>query len=220
MNSSPLILLFVLTQLNTNKDKYQMNYSSISNQNHSSLEAFKPIADFLSSVEIDPIYTKEKIRIMGKIGPYLPEKYIGLVNQSMLNTERILKINELLGFLNEGNKPYIDGAIAVSNTKDRINKIVKIVQKETSNSNNKEIGIIMDLVVNMDKYKKMLVALNTLMNNDNPMEHPDQLINMMLPIFGEDENNGDKIKELSKIMEIVKVLNNDSIKDPNDKINI
>ncbi len=220
MNSSPLILLFVLTQLNTNKDKYQMNYSSISNQNHSSLEAFKPIADFLSSVEIDPIYTKEKIRIMGKIGPYLPEKYIGLVNQSMLNTERILKINELLGFLNEGNKPYIDGAIAVSNTKDRINKIVKIVQKETSNSNNKEIGIIMDLVVNMDKYKKMFVALNTLMNNDNPMEHPDQLINMMLPIFGEDENNGDKIKELSKIMEIVKVLNNDSIKDPNDKINI
>lgn len=217
MYNSALILLLFLTQSATKKNKSVIDYSDISNSKPFKLENFQPIMDFLSSLRIDPVYTKEKIKIISKVGPYFPEKYIDLINQSMLHAERIIKVNELLESLNENNKSYIDEIIPVNSTKDRVNKIVKTVQNETSNTKNKEMGMVMDLVVNMDKYKKMFTALNTLMNSDNPMEHPDKLINMLLPILGEDEKNQDKIKEMTKMMEIVKALNISNKETENNK---
>ena len=63
------------------------------------------------------------------IGPYFPEEYIPTINRSILFTERIIKINELANFMKYNEYQYIKEPIPVENNKDRISKIVNIVQK-------------------------------------------------------------------------------------------
>lgn len=213
MDSNSLILMLFLFQLNSSKPKPAKVYSNNLALTSSKSVNLSSIVNFLNELEIDPVYTREKIKIARKVGPYLPEKYIDLINQSMHHAERIIKINELMEFLNESQKTYIEAPIAVNNTKDRLSKIVKVVQSETSDKENKDLGVIMDLIVNMDKYKKIFSAVNTLMNSDDPLENPDKLIKMVIPILGENEVNGDKLKEMSKMLEIVKALNIPNNKD-------
>lgn len=207
MDSNSLIILLMLLHMNTKKNESEISYSNTEKFKPINLDGLEKIKNYLSDLKIDPTYTQEKIKIIKKIGPYLPDKYIGLINKSMLHTERIIKINEVLDFLRENKYQYISETIPTKDTKDRISKIVKTIQNEASNSSTKNMGMVMDLIVNMDKYKKIFSVLNSVVNSENPMEDPDKLMNMVLPLLGEDEKNREKLKEMSKMMEIMKVLN-------------
>lgn len=177
------------------------------NQNNE-LAGLDSLGNFLNSMEINPKYTIEKIKIVKNIGPYFPEHYIPLINKSILFTERIMKINELVDFMKSDEYQYIKEPISVDNNKDRLSKIMNTIQKEVPNPEIKNLGTVMDLIINMDKYKKMFSMLSSFMNNQDNLKDPTQLINMFLPMMGNDsQNNSDKLKEMSKMMEIMKVLN-------------
>lgn len=172
--------------------------------------------DFINTMEIDPKYTVEKIKIVKKVGAYFPEHYIPLINKSILFTERIIKINELVDFMKNDEYQYIKEPISVDNNKDRLNKIMNTIQKEVPRPEVTNFGTIMDLVINMDKYKKMFSMLSSFMNNQDNLKDPTQLISMFAPMLGNDnQKNNDKLKEMNKMMEIMKILN--SPKQENNK---
>lgn len=168
----------------------------------------KSFSDYLRSLKIEPDYTLEKIKLLKKIGPYFPEEYIPTINRSILLTERIIKINELASFMKYDEYQYIKSPIPIKDNKERISKILNIVQREVSKSENNNFGMVMDLIVNMDKYKNLLSMLNSVKSNEEGLKDPSQLLNIFGPIIGIDINKDkDKLKDINRMMEIIKTLN-------------
>lgn len=189
-----LLLMILVLVIEKNKDSESSSLRSLGN--------------FVNTMELDPKYTMEKIKIVKKIGPYFPEDYIPLINKSILFTEKLIKINEFVDFMRNDEYLYINEPINVSNNKDRISKIIGTMQKEFPKSDMNNIGTIMDLVVNMDKYKTMFTMLHSFMSNQDGLKDSNQLMNLVAPLLsGENKMDNDKIKEMTKMMEIFKVLN-------------
>lgn len=170
--------------------------------------ALHSLGNFVNTLEVDPKYTAEKIKVVKKVGAYFPEHYIPLINKSILFTERLIKINELANFMKNDEYAYIKEPISVNNNKERISKVVNVIQNEVPKTEVKNLGMMMDLIINMDKYKQMFSMLTSVMGNQDSLKDPTQLIGMLAPIMGGDsQQNGDKMKEMSKMMEIMKALN-------------
>ncbi len=187
------------------------------------LGGLSSLGNFISGIEIEPRYTLEKIKILKKVGVYFPEDYIPLINKSILFTERLIKVNELVDFMQNDEYQYINESIPVDNNKDRLNKIVNTIQKEVPSPEVTSLGTVMDLIINMDNYKKMFSILSSVMNNQDGLKDPTQLISMVAPILGGDnQKNSDKLKEMNKMMEIMKILNTPKQESPkeNKKIEI
>ena len=51
--------------------------------------------------DIDIKKTKEKIKMLKKIGPYFPEEYIASINKAIIITEKMLKIYETINFVQQ-----------------------------------------------------------------------------------------------------------------------
>ncbi|MEY8416385.1 hypothetical protein AAK964_08795 [Tissierella praeacuta] len=187
------------------------------------LTGLNTLENFVNTMEIDTKYTLEKIRMAKKIGTYFPEQYIPLINKSILFTERIMKINELIEFMKNEEYQYIKEATIVDSNKDRLNKIIHVLQKEASRSETKNVGMIMDLIINMDTYKKMFSVLTSVINSQDGLNDPTQLMNILTPLMDSDDlKNKDKFKEMGKMMEIMKILNSpkQENKEENKKIEI
>lgn len=168
----------------------------------------KLFSDYIKTLKIEPSYTSEKIKLLKKIGPYFPEEYIPTINKSILFTERIIKINELANFMRYNEYQYIKEPIPIESNKERLSKVVNIVQKEAPKGEGNNFGMLIDLIVNMDKYKNMFTMLNSFMSNQEDLKDPSQLLNMLGPIMGIDANKDkEKFKEINRMMEIMKVLN-------------
>lgn len=188
-----LIILFAL-MLEKNKD------------NESSSLGY--LTKFINTMELDSNYTIEKIKIAKKIGPYFPEDYIPFINKSILLTEKLIKINELVTFMKNDENDYIKEPIKVSNNKDRISKIVQTIQNDFPKTNINNMGTVVDLIVNMDRYKKMFTMLQSFMANQDNLKDSSQLINLIAPLLGDkNKMDKDKSKEINNMMEIFKILN-------------
>lgn len=172
------------------------------------LGSLNTLSSFINNMEFDSRYTSEKIKILKKVGIYFPEHYIPLINKSILFTERLIKVNELVDFMKTDEYQYIKEPIPVDNNKERLNKIVNTIQREVPSPEVNNLGTIMDLIINMDRYKKMFSMLTSVMNSQDGLKDPSQLIGMIAPILGGDnQKNNDKLKEMNKMMDIMKVLN-------------
>ena len=160
----------------------------------------------INTMELDNQYTMSKIKMLKEIGPYFPENYLPLINKSISFTNKFIKINEAMDFIHKDDGSYILEHIPVDN-KERMNKIVTRIQKEPLNFKKGQMGQILDLVVNMEKYEKMFAVLNKLMSNPDSLNDPSGLINLIGPLMGSGmEDNNSKIKEMSKIMDLMKLL--------------
>jgi hypothetical protein len=185
--------MVVLLMIGKNKDIEFSNLNTFGN--------------FINTMELNPKYTVEKINIVKKIGPYLPEDYIPLINKSILFTEKLIKINELVNFMQKEEYQYVGKPITVVNNKERLSKIIGTIQKEIPKSDLNNVGTVMDLIVNMDKYKTMFTMLNTVMSNQDGLKDTNSLMNLIAPLLGsENKMDNDKVKEMTKMMEIFKVL--------------
>ena len=193
MDSTILVFILFVKMLN-NKKSESAGLSSISN--------------YLSTMEINPKYTLEKINIVKKIGPYFPENYIPLINKSIIFAERFIKMNELIDSMKNEKDNYIKESIIINNHKDKLNKIITTIQKEAPRTEICNMGTIMDLIINMDKYKTMFTLLSSVINNQDNLKDPTQLINIIAPMMnGNEKKDNDKTKEMAKMMEILKILN-------------
>lgn len=163
------------------------------------------ISSFISTMELDNKYTLEKITMVREVGPYFPENYIPLLNKSINFAEKFIKLNEVLDFMGKDNENYILEHIPMKDNKGRLNKIISTIEKNSPKSI--ENSKIFDLILNMDKYEKMFKMLNMVMSNENNLNDPAKLINLMGPLMGgKTEDGNDNLKEMTKMMDIIKLL--------------
>lgn len=203
-NKLLIIILFLVTRNNQGNGEFSLN----------------TVENFIRNIEVDNKYTMAKVNMVKKVGPYFPSDYIPIINKSISFTEKFIKISEAMDFIKEDDKIYISEYISVDNNKERISKVISTIQSESPNSELSKTGTVIDLIINLDKYKKMFGVLNSVMSNPDSLNDPSQLLNLAIPLLGGDNpENNEKIKEMSKMLEIVKLINSPKKETPKDKPN-
>jgi len=152
-------------------------------------------------------HTKKKIEIMKKVGPYFPPEYISPINKSIIITEKILKGYETLNFIENSQINYIKSSIPIKNNKERISYIINTIKNEVSKEEIKDMGMLFDIIINMDKYKTMFTMLNSFMSDPDSLNDPNKIFQIMEPLIeGKSEEEKKKMKEMMKMLEVMKTL--------------
>ncbi|MBC8589545.1 hypothetical protein [Wansuia hejianensis] len=192
------VILILLLYLSMNKD----NSEEVDNRPY--------FSSYIQSMEIDPDYTEKKIHIAKKIAPFLPTEYLGPYEKSIIITESIVKILELKKHINNSYKLDIE-PLDFENNRERLNKIVTTVQKEIPKSNMSNLGIVIDLIVNMDKYKQMFNLLNHFTNTSNIHKDSTNMMKLMEPLLKEMKKDDKSSMDIDQIMKIMSTLNKPKI---------
>lgn len=166
------------------------------------------VSEYINNMEINPNYTEEKITLARKIAPLMPVEYINPINRSISITESLMRIMELRAYMNTSTTSAQMSPIPIENNKERISKIISVIQEEVPRSNMNNIGPVLELIVNMDKYKRMFDIFNTLMKNQNINKDADKLIKMVEPMMkSNNPAGGDGTLDIEKIMNVMNLLN-------------
>lgn len=191
MDTNIILLIVYLLQSSSSSDNDQVHI----------------IKDYFKSMEIKPDYTKEKLKLVKNLLPLVPEEYGNPVQKSVLLSEKIIRILEITEVMNQPTDKLEYTPIPVANNQERINKIISIVQKDFSKPKVKNLGIIMEIITNMDKYKKMFSVVSSLTSSTENNKDSKNMFKLMETFMGEgDQKSMDSFKDIAKMMELMKVL--------------
>lgn len=165
------------------------------------------LKDYFKGIEIKADYTKEKLKLVKTILPLVPEEYGKPVHKSVLLSEKIIRVMEIVEVMNLPTDILEYTPVPVANNQERINKIISIVQKDFSKPKMKNIGFVMDLISNFDKYKKMFSVVKSISSNTENMKDNKNMFKLMEAFMDEgDQKSMDSFKDIAKMMELMKVL--------------
>ena len=131
----------------------------LSMSKQSNTKGLVAINEYISNLQIDPKYTEEKINLARKIAPLMPPEYFQPISRSIYITESLVRIMELNEFMNKKSLVVEAAHIPVEDNRERLTRIVSVIQEEVPRSNMQNIGTVLEFVTNMDKYKKMFELL-------------------------------------------------------------
>ena len=175
------------------------------------------IKNYVNNMEIDYKYTREKIKIANKLRPYVPNDYIKTYDKSLIVTEKLIKIVEVLDYINT--LEIVEVEPMDLPPIEKLQHIVNIVQEEAKNSKVENLGMILDLLVNMDNYKKVFNILTATMKDKKSLNDPNTLIKLTDTFMeGKSDKDKEKIKEMAKMLELFTMLDipSDSKSNPNE----
>lgn len=183
--------------------------------NKESSKGLVGITEYINNLQIDPGYTEDKIKLARKIAPLMPVDYIEPINRSIYLTESIVRIMELNDFMTSKSSVIQTAHIPIEDNRERLSKIVSVIQEEVPRSNMKNIGTVLELIANMDKYKKMFELLNVVMKNQNLGKDSNNLAKMVEPMMkSKGSAEGEGSLDIEKIMNIMSLLNKTKEKSP------
>lgn len=193
-------------------------------------------SDFLASVDIRSV--NEKMDIIKKIGPYMPENIVEPLNAIIFFIEKVTTIIGLMEIITT-NKSY--APIATYNNltnKDRINGILSTINEESNDERINAIKPAIDVILNFDRYKSLIDMISGLGNMNNKVdkasspspkvEKPVQassnkslqiedMVNILKPLLGNDEN---KINQFDSMVNAIKPMLENSENKSNQMENI
>lgn len=160
-------------------------------------------------LEIDKIMNK--VEFLRKAGPYFPEDAASILNKSILVTEKIIKIHETVDFIKTNNDFSPIKTVETKNDKEKINNILSIAKEEFPDNRLNDMGFIIDLFLNSEKYLNLLNIFGSLMAQSKSSKDLSSLSNNLKPMIDNlNEEDKTKIEEAMKMLEIIDILNNPS----------
>lgn len=194
-----ILLLILLSTTNNEKSKGLVN-----------------INEYINNMEIDPKYTEDKIHLARKLAPLMPAEYINPINRSIYITENLVKIMELKDYMSHETRIVQTAHVPIEDNRERITKIVSVIQEEVPKSNMNNLGSVLELISNIDKYKRMFDLFNTFMKSQSAGKDTANLAKMVGPMMkGKTTAEGEGSLDIEKIMNIISVLNK-----PKDKVDV
>lgn len=199
MNS--LVLLLLLFMIRENKNK-----------------SLLPPMNKELTLDIDIKQTREKVKLLKKIGPYFPEAYLNSLNRAIGITEKVVKFYEVYEHMRISEFNYVEKIIPVENSKERIKYIANAIEKEFSKDQIKAMGKTVDMILKIDKLNRMINMMSLIMENPVDLNDKEGLLRIMDQFSqGKSEEEKKRIKDMMKMLDIIKAL--DSSKKPNEKNN-
>ena len=194
-----ILLLILLSTANKEKSKGLVN-----------------INEYINNIEIDSQYTEDKIHLARKLAPLMPSEYIEPINRSINITENLIKIMELKDYMDSANSYVYTAHVPIEDNRERMTKILSVLQEEIPKSNSKNLGSLLELIVNIDKYKKMFDLFNVFMKSQNTNKNTDSLAKLVGPMMKDKSSfEGEGSLDIEKIMNIISILNK-----PKDKVDV
>jgi len=199
MNS--LVLLLLLFMIRENKNK-----------------SLLPPMNKELTLDIDIKQTREKVKLLKKIGPYFPEAYLNSLNRAIGITEKVVKFYEVYEHMRISEFNYVEKTIPVENSKERIKYIANAIEKEFSKDQIKAMGKTVDMILKIDKLNRMMNMMSLIVENPVDLNDKEGLLRIMDQFSqGKSEEEKKRIKDMMKMLDIIKAL--DSSKKPNEKNN-
>ncbi|EOD01647.1 hypothetical protein [Caldisalinibacter kiritimatiensis] len=187
------------------------------------------VADISSNIKlnnfkldnISPEKVEKSLTVVKKIGPYLPEPTINVLNNVIPTLEKVSKIITLVNLVST-NKTFTPiKPVNKSDSNIPVNEIVDILKDEMPKDTMNKIGPFIDIAVNFDKYKPILQVLSNLnsADGDTNKNQIDTLIDAVIPILSDKNNkNNEKMKDMVQMVEMLKLISNDEGKEnPSNK---
>lgn len=137
----------------------------------------------LSDIKLTDI--EKGISISKKIGPYLPESSISILNTTIPIVETVASVVNLVNLVSL-NKSYTPiSSISNVNTTAKISNIISLVKDDLPQDIVKKISPIIDIATNFDKYKPLLDIISNMSNSeDKPNDNQfDMITDMILPFL-------------------------------------
>lgn len=168
--------------------------------NSGNVDSLHRLKEYAKDFKVDYSYSKEKIKILKNVLPYLPENQLHIAGKSVVATEKVLRILETVDYVNlESNIPIEPLEM---DTMERAYKIVGTLQEDISNSKIDKFGTALDLIVNKDKYKSLLDLTMELLSDKESLNNPANLAKLVNTFLGEDAEDSN----LTSILEILTML--------------
>lgn len=178
--------------------------------------------DFIASIDIKSL--NEKMDIIKKVGPYLPEYVVDPLNTIIFFIEKATTIIGLMEIITT-NKSYAP-IVALDNltNKDRINGILSTIKDEANDEKVNTLKPVIDVILNFDRYKSLINMMSSLSNMNNRMDkvsntlpkaeipaqassnNPIQIedmANILKPLLGNDES---KINQFNSMINVLKPM--------------
>lgn len=166
-----------------------------------SIKALHKLENYAKDFTVDYNYTKEKIKIFKNILPYLPEGYLETGSRSVIATEKILRVLEVIEFVN------IESEVPIEPLEmepvERAYKIVNTLQDEINNSNISKLGTALDIIVNKEKYKELVNIALEFISNKDALKDTNNISKLLKTFLGEGEAENNN---LSKMLDILTML--------------
>jgi len=170
------------------------------------------------TLDIDIKQTREKVKLLKKIGPYFPEAYLNSLNRAIGITEKVVKFYEVYEHMRISEFNYVEKTIPVENSKERIKYIANAIEKEFSKDQIKAMGKTVDMILKIDKLNRMMNMMSLIVENPVDLNDKEGLLRIMDQFSqGKSEEEKKRIKDMMKMLDIIKAL--DSSKKPNEKNN-
>lgn len=166
------------------------------------------LESYAEDFTVDYNYTREKVKIFKNILPYLPEEYLETSGRSIIATEKLLKVLEVMEALKT--KSTVPVVTVEMDTVERAYKIVSVLQEQINNSNIEKLGTILDIMVNKDHYKELVNMSLEFMGNKEALKDPNNLSKLLNSFIGKKEMENNNI---NKLLEILAMLEPDEEKE-------
>ncbi|NLY77534.1 MAG: hypothetical protein GX080_05535 [Tissierellia bacterium] len=159
------------------------------------------------ALKLDTKHSREKIKLIKKVGPYFPEEYLHCINKAIGVTEKIIRLYDAMEYLSIKESNYIKRTIPVKNNKERLNYIVDVIEKEFTREQIKELGKAVDMVLKIDRLNKMMNMMSIIMESPENLNDKESLLRIMEQFSqGKSQEEKKKIKDMMRMLDIIKAL--------------
>lgn len=166
------------------------------------------LRETINRIDLNIPYTREKIEVLKKIGPYFPQEYIPAINKALIFTERFIKLYEAVEFIRSNESIYIKQSIPVNSNQERFNYIADTIKREFSQDKLSQRGIVVDTILTLDRFNRLFKILNSLLANPDILNNPTSMVDIMKPFMeGKGEKEKKQLEDMTKMLEIIKTLN-------------
>ncbi|MGO1479050.1 hypothetical protein [Senegalia sp. (in: firmicutes)] len=150
----------------------------------------------LSKINLSKVL--DKVDILIKVAPYLPQDFISIINKYLPMYDRISKSFIVMDFFKRTSTVSPVVVANELNPKEKTNRVSYILKEELPQTEYKKISPYISIATNIDMYKGMLKVLTNLNSSENENDSFDNIIDLIGPLLAQSNKNSDSDNNKSK----------------------
>ncbi|MGO1371378.1 MAG: hypothetical protein ACTHVE_05930 [Senegalia sp. (in: firmicutes)] len=150
----------------------------------------------LSKINLSKVL--DKVDILIKVAPYLPQDFISIINKYLPMYDRISKSFIVMDFFKRTSTVSPVVVANELNPKEKTNRVSYILKEELPQTEYKKISPYISIATNIDMYKGMLKVLSNLNSSENENDSFDNIIDLIGPLLAQSNKNSDSDNNKSK----------------------
>ncbi|MBS4537226.1 hypothetical protein GOQ27_02070 [Clostridium sp. D2Q-11] len=151
----------------------------------------------------------DKVDILIKVAPYLPADLISIINKYLPMYDRLSKAFIVMEFFSRSSTVSPIVVANELNPKEKTDRVSYILKEELSKNEYQKISPFIGVATNLDMYKGILQTLTNINNPENNSNGLENIISLMGPLLGQNQESMGKINDMMKMMDLINLFGED-----------